>query len=362
MSKPDPLATRQTELPLEAAPQPDAEPARAPHRLEVWFDLLDRLAERRQRHEAKEATRAAQPPTHAQVLLDRTVWNIILFARWLRPRLNRRAAAAQRATSTRLRRSTILMAQQSRLARDHIGGWILWQWRLLRTDPDRRLAAFGLIGGFTVPMVLIITLSHFAPAPIEPLLQPYIDASVPVPSAEFIETEQDTPITIPPIEAAPGEIATVAPAPAMPEPPTAVPEEAIPPAPDVFRFENFAQRDDEGNLRLLSHAAETAILTQFPLGTPAVEVMRFFGTTMINAGSDAGEAALAAKARCMAMPINKLFTVKTVACTYGHAMPLPRPARESPRSRVFWIMALSYDRNSRLIDLKIHARTTLASH
>lgn len=357
----------------EPSPAPPGEPAaplsnppeRGGRRLDVWLDLLDRLAERRQQHEQGQAWKAAQPPSRAQILLDRAVWQVILFARWLRPFLARRAAAAHKATRTSWRRNTLIFAQQRREAHRHVRGWLLWQLRLLRTDPDRRLAAIGLGVGFAIPMTLIVTLGHLIPqdeVPLQPsdaaILQApatatpiMADPSVPAPAAALIEEmpgEQLGPDA--------QEEDAVA---ALPEPEAAASSSM--PSLENFRFEYFAQRSEDGNLRILSRGAENFLLQNFPLGTPAVNVMRFFGEVMMRSGSRQSEATLAAQARCMALPINRVFVAKTVTCTYGHDVPLPRAARESPRSRIFWIMALSYGRDGRLLDLRIHGRPTLAT-
>lgn len=361
--------------PARSLPAPSPEPTealpagRSTRQLGVWFDLLDRLAERREKYEGGQV---AQPPTRAQVLLDKAVWKVIVFARWLRPHLSRTGLLSPRPLLDRLRQGMQFLARSL----DHVHGRLLWQrrrrrssrnanqlkpswlarqWYLLRTDPDRRLAAYGLVGGFGIPLTLIVVLSHFTLQPIEPLLQPYIDPSVPVPSAALIaEEEQDNnaaPVEVPDdtIVAEPVPVAT----------PGTIAPEAL--SDHNFRFEYFARRDDQGRLHLLSVSAEKAILSFFPIGTPAVNVMRFFGDVMMRSGSSAGESAAAAQARCMALPVNKMFTVKTVTCTYGHTTPLPRAARENERNRVFWIMALSYDNSGRLLDLRLHARTVLAT-
>ena len=353
--------------PDESAQSADTPAGRPVRQLGVWLDLLDRLAERKEKHESGQA---AQPPTKAQVLLDRSVWKIIIFARWLRPHLSRSLIDQTSQTLRQLtesckryfqyvygrllwqRRVSRTRSEETAKHRALILGWLRRQWLLLRTDPDRRLAAYGLAGGFAIPMTLIVILGHFTPQPIEPLLQPYIDPSIPAPSTEMIaEEEQDTgvPVEVPAETAA---IATPVPSGTTPQP--------EPLSERNFRFEYFAQRDQQGLLHLMSHTAENTILGMFPLGTPAVNVMRFFGEVMLRSGVDAEEATKAAQSRCMAMPINKLFTVRTVTCTYGHTPPQPRLARESARSRVFWIMALSYDNGGRLIDLRVHARTTMA--
>ncbi len=366
MSDAQPLPELPPEPDSAAAPtQPaPAQPlSRSVRKLEVWFDLIDRLAERRGSHEASQAAKAAQPPTRAQMWLDRAVWQVIRFARWLRPHLARNAAAAQKATRSSWRRNALHLKRQTRGVRLQAYGWLLWQLRLLRTDPDRKLAAMGLAGGFLIPMTLIVVLGQMIPPSAPDIAMenaataPFSDPSVPAPAANIID-------------AVPGEEATV-------EPPVEMPAQApqqttsitLPPVTaemgpltiQNFKFEYFAQRDARGRLNLLSHAAEAMILSAYPIGSRAVEFMRFFGDVMIRSGTEAESANLAAQARCMALPVNKVFPVKTVTCTYGHDVPLPRLARESERSRVFWIVALTYNRNGTLTDLRVHARTTLAA-
>lgn len=340
----------------EEAPAPLSQP-RGGRKLEVWFDLLDRLAERRNLHEAGEAARQAQPPTKAQLLLDRAVWRVILFARWLRPHLARNAVAAQKVTRKTWRRSLLQFQRQTQETRKHVYGWLLWQLRLLRTDPDRKLAALGLAGGFVIPMVLIVTLGHLIPA--SPAITasemaataPYSDPSVPAPAVNVIEAAPGEPPIETPLRQD-AEVALILPPPVSASEPLTIKN---------FRFEYFILRDKDGRLQLLSHAAEAMILASYPVGSRAVDVMRFFGDVMLRAGSEQDSANRAAQARCMALPVNKVFPVKTVTCTYGHDVPMPRHARESERTRIFWIMALSYDRNGRLLDLRLHARPTMAT-
>jgi len=81
---------------------------------------------------------------------------------------------------------------------------------------------------------------------------------------------------------------------------------------------------------------------------------------MQRAGST-DEATLAARQRCLSMPGLRVFTERTVTCTYGHALPHPLAQGESAQARIFWIVALSYDRAGRITDLRIHARLTRAA-
>lgn len=332
--------------PREHEPPPDSPPPRPARRLEIWFDLLDRLAERKKNYDQKNAQPAA--PSRAQLFLDNAVWNLLLFARWLRPRLKRRARATGRGAKLQAIRSSRQISRNGKRIGHRLLGWLLWQIRQVRINPERRLAALALVGGFAIPLALIITLAHVLPMDsTSPEAQPYIDPSVPVPSAEFSETEEEG--------TSPTETADNKPV-AQPQAPQG---KAI--TSNNFRFEYFVQRDARGRIHLLGDMAETTLLTLFPLGTPAVRLMRFFGEVMVNSGSDHDEATLAAKARCMSMPMNKIFTSKTVTCTYGHILPGPYLPNENMRRRIFWIMALTYDRGGHLTDLRVHARTTLAS-
>lgn len=361
MSEPLPLPPP---IPPEAntGPQAAAGERQKEKRITVWFDLLDRLAVRKSQHEAHEALKAAQPPSRAQVWLDWAVWRVILFARWLRPHLARRAATARKATRNSWRRNSVKIALRLRELWLYSYGWMLWQLRLLRTDPDRRLAATGLGLGFFIPMALIIILSSLMPSK---EVTPPSDAAI----LAAARSEPDAlPSMADPSVPAPQAIITASPG----EQPDVIDSSnattALPPAPTPeplsvhnFRFELFARRDEQGNLQLLNPVAQAFILQNYPLGSPAVGVMRFFGEVMMRSGAGQEKASLAAQARCIAMPVNKVFVVKTVVCTYGHDVPLPRRAHESTRNRVFWIMALSYDRGGRLLDLRLHARTTLAA-
>lgn len=345
--QPEPPSPRDPSLSLSAPTRPPPRPVR---KLEVWLDLLDRLAERRQQSDASAAALPVQPPSRAQVWLDRTVWQIIRFARWLRPHLASGAVQAHKATRKGWKRGLLAVARSTRESRLHLKGWLLWQWRLLRTDPDRKLAVLGLTGGFIIPMALIIGITHMLPPHNAPEVDaiPLSDASVPAPSVDIIDV---SPVEQPETSAEPE--------PAIAAPPQTAAHEAL--SASNFRFEYFVQRDERGRLRLLRQAAQAMLLDMFPPGTPAVNVMRFFGEVMLRSGVAGDDATRTARSRCMAMPVNKVFTQRTVTCTYGHNVPLPRHTRESGRSRVFWIMALTYNRDGKLTDLRVHARTTLAA-
>lgn len=339
----------------EAAPPPPADTPSSGD-TDRWEGLLDRLAERKKAHEEKEATLAAQPPSGWRIVLDDALWNIALLTRWLRPRIRKRIKASLAMMRRRVgpallgllqnlwkltQQLSLQIWQVSKRLGLYLQGWILWQLRLMRQDPDRKLAVIGLVGGFTIPLALIIIISSLMPSPVAQqapsALQ--LDPSVPAPVADFAENvvvEEDaaadqtnnSPVTL---------------------------------SPQNFTFEQFVTRDKTGRLHLMSRQAETQILSWYPRGTSATRVMQFFGETIKRTSDDEDDPTLAARKRCLSLPVNRVFTQKTVTCTYGHKPPDPKPPRESDNLRVFWIMALSYDKQGKLVDLKLHARTTRAA-
>ena len=337
--------------------EPASPPNASPDDIDRWEGLLDRLAERKKAHEEKEAEQAIQPPSNWRIALDNTIWNFTLLARYLRPRLRKKIKAGILALRTRVWPYTRLTLQrtwallkyiylQSWQITKRVGlylhGWILWQQRLMRLNPDRKLAVIGLVGGFTIPLALIIIISSLMPQPVAPApsaLQ--LDPSVPAPVADFAENvvEEDDATTSQQAETSTDAL-----------------------SPQNFTFEQFVTRDNTGRLHLLSQQAQKQILSWYPYGTPATRVMQFFGETIKRTSEDEDDPTLAARKRCLSLPVNRVFTQKTVTCTYGHKPPEPKRPRESDQLRVFWIMALSYDRQGKLVDLKLHARTTMAAH
>ena len=340
-----------------AAPIPPPEPT-------IAEKLASKLAARQAALQAQQETAAASPagtaapPPSAAVPAPSTAralsWNLRLLGRWLRPRLInlsvwviagliRLSIAIGRFIFVHLPSKLEIRERSAQLARAlhslliHLKGWSLWQWRDIKQKRDKRLAVFGLLGVFLIPLILFITLSHLFP-PEDPVA-PYIDNSVPVPAADFID-------------ASPSEDLVTETAP-IPTGPVAL-------SPANFSFELFARRSDDGHLQLLSQVAQHYMKEWYPPGTPAVQFMRFFGEVMQRAGST-DEATLAARQRCLSMPGLRVFTERTVTCTYGHALPQPLARGESPQARIFWIVALSYDRAGRITDLRIHARLTRAA-
>jgi len=361
------------ELPLDqatpAAPEPLPEPTPEPT---IAEKLASKLAARQAALQAQQETAAASPAGSAEPLPAAALppsaptrvpapstaralsWNLRLLGRWLRPRLInlsvwviagliRLSLAIGRFIFLHLPSKLEIRERSAQLARAlhslliHLKGWSLWQWRDIKQKRDKRLAVFGLFGGFLIPLILFITLSHLFP-PEDPVA-PYIDNSVPVPAADFID-------------ASPSEDLVTETAP-IPTGPVAL-------SPANFSFELFARRSDDGHLQLLSQVAQHYMKEWYPPGTPAVQFMRFFGEVMQRAGST-DEATLAARQRCLSMPGLRVFTERTVTCTYGHALPQPLARGESPQARIFWIVALSYDRAGRITDLRIHARLTRAA-
>lgn len=335
----------------EPAPSP-APPAASPP---PAADKAAKLAAAAERLAKQSAARIEQeqlaPPPKPKVwlsLLQGLLWNLRLFFRWLRPKLEDLLvlllALPLRFGLQLYRRARLSPLGPQLLAwlRErwaHLRGWGLWQWRELKLNPDRRLAVLGLLGGFMLPLLAIVVLANLFPPPEDPI-SAYVDTSVPVPEANFIE-------------ALPGEDRSVESA-TVTDGPVAL-------TPANFRFELFARRAEDGELQLLSHVAEHYIGQWFPKGTPAVNFMRFFGGVM-QRSNGASDLALAARERCLSMPTTKVFTERTVTCTYGHALPAPLRANESPQNRVFWIIALSFDRGDNLTDLRIHARLTRAGN
>jgi hypothetical protein len=324
---------------------PAADPPPAADKAARLAAAAERLA--RQSAAQMEQEQRAPPPQSKPwlPLLQGLLWNLRLFFRWLRPKLID-ALVVLLAVPIRaglhlfraLKASNALPALASNLARiaAHLRGWWLWQWREIKLNPDRRLAVLGLLGGFILPLLTIIILAHIVPPPEDPVAA-YVDTTVPAPETNFIE-------------ALPGEDRTVESA-SVADAPAALNR-------DNYSFELFARREN-GELKLLSHVAEHYLEGWFPRGTPAVDFMRFFGSVMQRA-SGQSDLAMASRERCLSMPTTKVFTERTVTCTYSHPLPAPLAPNESPQSRVFWIIALSFDRASNLTDLRVHARLTFA--
>ncbi len=304
------------------------------------------------------------PPAPQQSAGGELLWQARLFGRWLRPKavhaliLILAAGLRSLVALYRLIRTPAFWSAVGQ----QLGQWaatgyghLLWQWRALKTNRDRRVAAVGLLGGFLVPLLLFIALAHLLPPPATP----------PAPSTEPLVVDDSVAAPVPGFDAqAPEEDRIQDTIVALPDGRVTPPAPQEPPKPveltaSNFRFEFFVQRDVQGKLRLLSHVAETYILKWFPLGTPANQLMRFFGEIMARSGS-ADDASLSAKERCLNMVVGKAFSARTVTCTYSHPLPAPLLPTEKAAERVFWIFALSFDRAGKLTDLRVHARVTLA--
>jgi hypothetical protein len=290
------------------------------------------------------------------------LWTARLLARWLRPK----AIAALILVLAAMLKAVVAFVRSLRnpkvwqalgssigpmLSRIH--GWWLWQWRAIKTDRDRRLAIGVMLGSFIIPLLLFIGLAH--------LLQRDDTQNI-LDTAEMDESvAAPDPATI---IAVPEEDLADAPTVVVIEPPPAptAPQTTSPAAPEPlsaknFSFELFAKREENGQLKLLSHVAQHYMLQWYPLGTPANQLMRFFGAVMERSK---GSALNVAKDHCLNMNVGKAFTARTVSCTYSHQLPMPLAGRESEKDRVFWIMALSFDRKGNLTDLRLHARLTRA--
>lgn len=308
-----------------AAPAPTPPQPRPDQPPETWRGVLAMLSDRKAMYEQAQLSQKAAPSRWGR-LYEVAVWHL----RWARYVLKR----------------FLWPVLAAHLA--HLHGLLLWHWRDLKINREKRLATFGLLGGFTLPALMIVLLVWLIPPdPETNTLE--MDPSVPVPPTEAI---LDSAL----IEADPGEEAVVT----LPTPPPETPhDEGL--TRDNFLFDRFTTRDDKGQLKVLSRAAEYQLREWFPAGSSAVEFMRFFGQTLQRAGMKAADATTAAKQRCMSLPVNKLFTSRVVTCTYGHKLPEPLARRESAANRVFWIVALSYDNDKRITDLRLHARLTNAA-
>jgi hypothetical protein len=279
------------------------------------------------------------------------IWTSRLLARWLRPK----AIAALVVLLASIIKGVLLVLRSLKSPRmwHALGnsvtaltgrwyGWLLWQWRQLKTNPDKRTAALVMIGSFVLPLLLFIGLAQLLskPAEVETIIDTAeVDETVMAPEPEIITAIPSEEVSNP------ARIIEQTPAPPTPEPLSA----------SNFTFELFVKRDDAGKLKLLNHVAEYHIRQWYPLGTPANQLMRFFGAVMERS---TGSATTSAKQRCLNMNVGKTFTARTVSCTYSHPLPTPLAEGEQPDQRVFWIFALSFDRAGKLTDLRIHARLT----
>lgn len=301
----------------------------------TWENTLRERLEARRQMRARAASGIFKPPAIARsdaAALLHLVWGFVLLG------LRRGGWLALvglcrvgRAVSTRVGRAAA-----------YANGWRLWYVRKLRTDPDTRLATFGLLAGLIVPLLVFALLTRlFPPAP-GAVPAPPLDPSVPPPQLTLIE-------------ALPGEGVIMEPSMPMQAAPMAPVARTFSPA--TFRFEQFVRLQADGRVMLLGQTVQKQLRTWYPTGSPAASALRFFGSVVQRA--DGGEtlsddAALKlAQRHCLHMPANKLFTKPTIACTYRHAM----PARASfPPASAFWIMALSYDRAGNLTELGVYAR------
>lgn len=287
-------------------------------------------------------------------LVRKAAWTSRLAYRWLRPRYLRPAliyarTALREAIKAPLQplfqRSTWQIWAKTRgkaLKRSlkdaavFLLGWAFWYWRRLKTNRDTRLATLGLGAGFSLSLLVLVLVLRFLPIAQTPIELP-IDPNVPVPDIALIEADANST-----------------------EAEVTLPSDRQTLSPDNFRFELFVQRQENGQIRLLSQAAEAYIRRWFPNGTPAVNVMQFLGQSWIRSGFNDGTPAEATKSRCIALPIGKVFRQNTITCTFGHPLPGPALPRENSKLRLFWIVSLTNDGAGRLTDLRVHARTTEA--
>ncbi len=223
----------------------------------------------------------------------------------------------------------------------YANGWRLWYARKLRTDADTRLATVGLMAGLVVPMLVFLLLRPLFPVG-TPDPEPPLDPSVPVPQLALIE-------------ALPG--AGVISDPPYMAPPTPDVPVAFSLSPQTFRFEQFARLQADGRVLLQGQTVQRQLRAWFPVGSPAAPVLHFFGDTLRRARGletlTEDEALKLAQQHCLHMPTNKLFTQRTITCTYSHAMPV---SASFPPATAFWVLALSYDQAGRLTELGVYAR------
>jgi hypothetical protein len=297
-----------------------------------WDNLLEKLAKRREQFLAFPADTASQ---------NGATGKIMILARWLRPRLVLLAAAACRFSAFVARKTWGIISDRGfwqsvrtklETVLEYFNGWLRWHWRKVRTDRETRLAVLGVTGGFSVSFGILLLLLHFFP-PSSPEVLP-LDPFVPVPQLAMIEAipGQDRETLVVESESDP-----------LPQ--------NLPLSPDTFRFEQFARITPSGRTELLSRTVRHHLLAWYPVGAPAASVLRFFGRVMQRSGSTAENAAASARQHCMNFPLNKVFTATTMACTYSHAL----SSGQSRNKRVFWIVALSYDRAGNLMNLDVHA-------
>lgn len=294
------------------------------------------------------STNSAKLKNSLRCLWRDLCWNIRLIYRFLRPKAKPFSKRVAKAAATLLRRvlAPLLSKENWSLIWSWIcqgtaflSGWLIWYWRRIKTNRDTRLATLGLIGGFSLPLIALIMAIIYLPSNPATVDLP-IDPSVPAPDIIALAEDEATTDSS---ENFPQETPQ---APAL--------------SPDNFRFELFVQRRPDGQIKMLHKVAEGYARRWFPVGTPVTHVLRFVGDVLIRSGIKAETSAEAAKSRCIALPINRVFRQNTITCTYGHLLPGPALPHENAKLRMFWIITMTNDSAGRLTDLRIHARTTEA--